>query len=66
MKRVTNVTLRRFYEITGVEFTCTSVDLDDQVLRFFNQKTTPNLPVCKAIQMSGAFPVAFKAQKWQK
>ena len=64
MEKIEKLTLKRFYEISGVEFTFTSVDLDDQVLRFFNQKTTPYLPVCKAIQMSGSFPVAFKSQTW--
>jgi len=52
--------------MTGIELTCTSVDLDHKVLRFFNHKTTPLLPVCKAVQMTGSFPVAFKAQKWDK
>ena len=42
------------------------MDLDDQILRFFNHKTTPDLPVCKMIQMSGSFPIAFQAQKWDK
>ncbi len=51
--------------MTNIEFSCTSVDLDNKTLRFFNQKTTPKLPVCKAVQMTGSFPVAFKAQKWQ-
>jgi predicted acylesterase/phospholipase RssA len=52
--------------LTNVELTCTSVDLDDKILRLFNKKTTPFLPVCKAVQMSGSFPGAFKAQKWDK
>jgi predicted acylesterase/phospholipase RssA len=55
-----------YYIMTAVEFTCTSVDLDDKILRLFNKKTTPFLPVCKAVQMSGSFPGAFKAQKWKK
>ncbi len=59
------LTLREYYSITGIEFTCTSVDLDDQILRFFNHKTTPDLPVCKTVQMTGSFPVAFQAQKWK-
>lgn len=36
------------------------------MLRFFNQKTTPDLPVCRAVQMTGSFPVGFKAQRWKK
>ena len=52
--------------MNGLELTCTSVDLDNKILRFFNHKTTPNLPVCKAVQMTGSFPVGFLAQKWQK
>jgi len=51
--------------MTGIELTCTSVDLNHKILRFFNHKTTPQLPVCKAVQMTGSFPVAFKAQKWE-
>lgn len=44
----------------------TAVDLDSQVLRFFNHKTTPSLPVYKAVVMSGSYPVAFKAPIWEK
>ena len=46
--------------------TCTSVDLDDKTLRLFNHKTCPKLPVCRSVQMTGSFPVAFKAQRWKK
>lgn len=35
-------------------------------MRFFNHKTTPHLPICKAVQMTGSFPVAFEAQTWKK
>ncbi len=35
-------------------------------MRFFNHKTTPKLPVCKAVQMTGSFPVGFKSQTWDK
>lgn len=59
------LTMRQYYILTeGIEFTCTTVDLDDQILRFLNHKTTPFVPVCKAVQMTSAFPVAFKALKW--
>ena len=53
------LTMRELYEVNGKEFTCTSVDTDSQILRFFNHKTTPDLPACRAIQMTGSFPVAF-------
>lgn len=66
MKKVKKLTLKEYYDISGVELTSTSVDLDDQILRFFNHKTTPDLPVCKSIQMTGSFPVAFEAQTWKK
>ena len=56
----------QYYRLNNIEFSCTSVDLDNQVLRFLNHKTTPQLPVSKAVQMSGSFPVGFKAQKWKK
>jgi len=59
------INMRQYYRMTGIELSCTSVDLDNKVLRFFNQKTTPFLPVCKAVQMTGSFPVGFKAQKWK-
>lgn len=55
-----------YYILTSVELTCTSVDLDDKTLRLFNKKTTPFLPVCSAVQMSGSFPGAFKALKWDQ
>ena len=42
------------------------MDIDSHVLRFFNHKTTPDLPVVKAVQMTGSFPVAFEALKWKK
>ena len=51
--------MKDLYKITGIEFTCTSVDVTNHILRFFNQKTSPGLPVVNAIQMTGAFPVAF-------
>ena len=35
-------------------------------MRLFNHKTTTLLPVCKAVQMTGSFPVGFKAQTWKK
>ena len=60
------VTLKEFYEVTGIEFTCTSVDLKNHTLRFFNHKTTPGMPVCYAVQMTGSFPIAFESQKWRK
>lgn len=65
-KVVGKITMKQYYCMTNVELSCTSVDLDNKTLRFFNHKTTPNLPVCKAVQMTGSFPVAFKAQKWKK
>lgn len=51
--------------MTGIEFTVTSVDLDDNKLRFFNHKTSPDIPVCEAVKMSGSFPTAFQLRKWQ-
>ena len=60
------MTLKQLYEITDIEFTCTSVDITNHILRFFNHKTTPNLPVVNAVQMTGAFPVAFQATYWKK
>ena len=66
IKEVAKINLRQYYHMNPIELTCTSVDLDSKILRFFNHKTTPYLPVCKAVQMTGSFPVAFQAQKWQK
>lgn len=60
------MTLEMFYELSGVEFTVTAVDLESQLLRFFNHKTTPRLPVSKAILMTGSFPIAFEALAWRK
>jgi hypothetical protein len=57
--------MEQLYALNGVEFTVTSVDIDDSVLRFFNHKSTPSLPVHKAVIMTGSFPVAFEALKWQ-
>lgn len=60
------LTLAEYYDIIGVEFTVTSCDLQDKIERFFNHKTSPQLPVCKAVQMTGSFPVAFRSLKWKK
>lgn len=60
-----NVTMKEFFEITDIEFTCTSVDVKNHILRFFNHKTTPDLPVKMAVLMTGSFPVAFESQKWK-
>jgi len=60
------INLKELYSLTGIEITLTSVDIKDKILRFFNRKTTPYLPVCKAVQLSGSYPIAFKAQKWKK
>ena len=59
-------TLKEFYEVTGIEFTCTSVDMEHHILRFFNHKTTPDLPVCFAVLMSASFPCVYEALKWRK
>jgi predicted acylesterase/phospholipase RssA len=61
-----HLNMRQYYILTQeVEFTCTTVDLEDKILRFLNHKTTPFVPVCKAVQMTSAFPVAFKALEWK-
>ena len=60
------LTMKQLYDITGIEFTCTSVDVSNHILRYFNHKTTPGLPVVNAVQMTGAFPVAFQATYWKK
>ena len=64
IERIKAITLKEFYDLNGVEFTLTAVDLNDQTLRLFNHKTAPNLPLCKAVKFSGSFPVAFKSHKW--
>ena len=60
------VTMMQLYQLTGVELTCTGTDLDSRVLRFFNQKTTPQLPVSMAVLMSASFPLAFEARRWKR
>lgn len=60
-----SITMDQYYRLNRIELSCTSVDLDNKVLRFFNHKTTPKLPVCRSVQMTGSFPVGFKAQKWK-
>ncbi len=66
IKEASKITMKEYYVMNPIEVTCTSVDLDNKILRFFNHKTTPDLPICKAVQMTGSFPVAFKAQRWKK
>lgn len=65
MKFAKGITMNEYYKLTAVEFTCTSVDLNDKIERFFNHKTTPLLPVCKAVQMTGSFPIAFQCLAWK-
>lgn len=59
------LTMEQFYKLADVEFTVTSVDIDSKILRFFNHKTTPKLPVHMAVIMTGSFPVAFEALAWK-
>jgi predicted acylesterase/phospholipase RssA len=60
------MTMKQYYILTeGIEFTCTAVDIEDKILRFLNHKTTPFLPICKAVQMTASFPFVFKALSWQ-
>ena len=66
MKFAKSITMKDFYLLNEVEFTCTSVDLNDRIERFFNHKTSPQLPVCKAVQMTGSFPVAFQSLRWKR
>ena len=42
------------------------MDIEDKIIRFFNHKTTPNLPAYTAVSMSSSFPIVFEAQKWKK
>ena len=65
-KFLKDLTLREFYEEIGIEFTCTAADLDNHILRFFNHKTTPDLPIVYAIQMTGSLPLAFESQHWKR
>ena len=66
-REVSTINMLQYYRLTNqIELSCTSVDLDDKVLRFFNHLTTPRLPVARAVQMSGSFPIGFKSVKWRK
>ena len=66
LKQITRINMYEYYILTRIEVSCTSVDIDDKILRFFNHKTTPLLPICRAVQMTGSFPVAFEAQTWKR
>jgi hypothetical protein len=63
---VSKINMLQYYYMNGIELSFPTVDLDNKILRFLNHKTTPFLPVCKAVQMTGSYPVAFKAQTWKK
>ena len=54
-----SLTMHDYYKFNNIELTCVVVDLDSKILRFFNHKTSPRLPVCRGVQMSGTFPGAF-------
>lgn len=66
LNKLSNLNFQELYDLTGIEYTATAVDITSYILRFFNQKTSPHLPVAKAVQMSGSFPVAFQSQVWLK
>ena len=60
------MTLRELYGYNGVEFTFVGLDVDDQVVRFFNHMTAPHMPVAAILSLSQILPTPFKSIRWRQ
>jgi len=51
--------MSQYYQLNQIEFTCTTVDINDKIIRFLNHKTTPDIPIAYAVQLTSSFPFGF-------
>lgn len=58
------MTLKKFYEKSGVEFTAVATNLTTRKANYMNYITQPDLEVAEAVKMSTAIPFFFVQVKW--
>jgi predicted acylesterase/phospholipase RssA len=58
------MTLKQFYEKSGVEFTTVVTNLTTRKANYMNYITQPDLEVAEAVKMSTAIPFFFVQVKW--
>lgn len=54
------------YKYNGVEFTFIGMDLNDQVVRFFNFMTAPKLPISAIMALMQILPAPYKSFIWKE
>jgi len=59
------MTLEELYRYNKVEFSFVGLDVDDQVVRFFNYMTAPQMPVAAILSLSQILPTPFTAIRWR-
>lgn len=64
-RRFSALTMRPFYDATGVELTLTGSDTTDGRLLVLNHRTAPDLPVVWAVRMSMSVPLLWQEVVWQ-
>ena len=52
-----DITMREFYELTGVKLFCYAVEINSFQLIAISNETFPDLPLLKAVHMSAAYPL---------
>jgi NTE family protein len=55
-----NITLKEYYEYTGIDFNMITADANSFSMVILSHKTHPDLELIMAITMTSAFPVIFK------
>jgi predicted acylesterase/phospholipase RssA len=58
------MTLREFFEVTGVEMTLVAADTTWQRMLLLNHNTAPGVPVVWAARMSMSFPLFWQEVEW--
>lgn len=55
--------MKQLFSATGIELTATCTEVETMKTKYLNHKTTPNLPVFKAIRTSMTYPFVYKPVK---
>lgn len=64
-RRMADLTLAEFHEVTGKELTLIAADTTDQRLLVLNHHTAPDVPVVWAMRMSMSVPLLWQEVVWQ-
>lgn len=59
-----NMTLKKLYEKTKIDFICTSASVEHQTARYFRYKTDPNMKVVDAVFASCCVPFVYRALEY--